>query len=618
MHMNADQTSENKSQAASLSRQQSSGESTAAFTDNRAEAIAQRKLQKMADESSRVKQLKSYQEIADSSPQVKQGITVQRAVNHTGLPDDLKTGVENLSGYAMNDVKVHYNSDKPSQLQAHAYAQGTDIHLGPGQEKHLPHEAWHVVQQKQGRVQPTMQLKGEINVNDDAGLENEADVMGAKASDLHLTLSSQLAGSTEINGNNSSVMSNGVKQMVYTAGTYRLDANKTRNKEVEGSGFAVPGGGAPPQLPDRAVLHETMVVSGGGLALANRFHAATNLFRNSVGLTVAINAPYKLPGERAAIKAQLTARADAMEAIDPNISVTRVLWQDGRPPGAVGSIREEVPFAELRMNSANGTGSAALFGYLGTQAKTVWRKMGDDDMPFENPNGDSEINSKLELFEDAENDKGDLVSFNYNLVPDTADRDIRLLTQKIYDAEAKAVAEVRGAFDWLQTYAIEPTTYYRGPAGADAAANITTASYERNSDLHARQIKEGASFSKVFNETYGTEQEFIRLEEAINTGAGGRLDAIVLIFEGAFGGGEPVNESALLEALEPALKAIDQSIWDNVTLTRGAKWMLRQATDRAKVDTHTEQINVIIKKHFANLLGTLGTMTVRMDARRRR
>ena len=45
----------------------------------------------------------------------------------------------------MDDVNVHYNSNKPAQLQAHAYAQGTDIHLGPGQEKHLPHEAWHVV-----------------------------------------------------------------------------------------------------------------------------------------------------------------------------------------------------------------------------------------------------------------------------------------------------------------------------------------------------------------------------------------------------------------------------------------------------------------------------------------
>jgi hypothetical protein len=47
-------------------------------------------------------------------------------------------GIENLSGFSMSDVKVHYNSDKPAQLQAHAYAQGTDIHLASGQEKHLP------------------------------------------------------------------------------------------------------------------------------------------------------------------------------------------------------------------------------------------------------------------------------------------------------------------------------------------------------------------------------------------------------------------------------------------------------------------------------------------------
>ncbi|GAL35435.1 translation initiation factor 2 [Vibrio maritimus] len=81
----------------------------------------------------------------------------------------------------MDDVKVHYNSSKPAQLQAHAYAQGSNIHIGPGQEKHLAHEAWHVVQQKQGRVKPTMQMKGKVNINDDASLEREADVMGAKA-----------------------------------------------------------------------------------------------------------------------------------------------------------------------------------------------------------------------------------------------------------------------------------------------------------------------------------------------------------------------------------------------------------------------------------------------------
>jgi hypothetical protein len=88
--------------------------------------------------------------------------------------------VESLSGVSLDSVKVHYNSAKPAQLNALAYAQGSDIHVGPGQEKHLPHEAWHVAQQSQGRVQPTMQTKG-VAINDDSGLEHEADVMGAKA-----------------------------------------------------------------------------------------------------------------------------------------------------------------------------------------------------------------------------------------------------------------------------------------------------------------------------------------------------------------------------------------------------------------------------------------------------
>lgn len=105
--------------------------------------------------------------------------------NNTGLPDNLKTGIENLSGYSMDDVKVHYNSDKPAQLQALAYAQGTNIHVAPGQEQHLPHEAWHVVQQKQGRVQPTMQMQG-VNVNDNEGLEKEAEIMGNKSIGLQL------------------------------------------------------------------------------------------------------------------------------------------------------------------------------------------------------------------------------------------------------------------------------------------------------------------------------------------------------------------------------------------------------------------------------------------------
>jgi hypothetical protein len=110
---------------------------------------------------------------------------VQRAaLNRTGLPDRLKGGIEALSGISMEGVKVHYNSPEPGRLQAHAYTQGVDIHVAPGQERHLPHEAWHALQQKQGRVRATQQLKGGLPLNDDAGLEREADLMGAKAAGL--------------------------------------------------------------------------------------------------------------------------------------------------------------------------------------------------------------------------------------------------------------------------------------------------------------------------------------------------------------------------------------------------------------------------------------------------
>ena len=100
--------------------------------------------------------------------------------NRTGMPNQLKAGLEQLSGMDLSAVRVHHNSPKPAQLNALAYAQGRDIHLGSGQEKHLPHEAWHTVQQMQGRVKPTTQAKG-VAINDELGLEHEADVMGAKA-----------------------------------------------------------------------------------------------------------------------------------------------------------------------------------------------------------------------------------------------------------------------------------------------------------------------------------------------------------------------------------------------------------------------------------------------------
>ncbi|MDH4473781.1 MAG: DUF4157 domain-containing protein [Fluviicola sp.] len=172
------------------------------FSTENKQRVGKSDLQILGDKSSGVKQLRAYQQMADN-------FTSQSVIraNHTGLPNNLKTGIEQLSGLSMNDVKVHYNSDKPAQLRAHAYAQGTEIHLASGQEQHLPHEAWHVVQQKQGRVKPTMQLKGKVAINDDTSLEREADAMGAKVAEYQLTATTNLVGAANNNFTNDASVS---------------------------------------------------------------------------------------------------------------------------------------------------------------------------------------------------------------------------------------------------------------------------------------------------------------------------------------------------------------------------------------------------------------------------
>lgn len=99
---------------------------------------------------------------------------VKEQGNQTGIPDGMRRRAEEVSGFSFDDVKVHYGSDKPGQLKALAFAQGSQVYLGPGQEQHLGHELGHVVQQKQGRVRPTGSVKGQP-LNDSRSLENEAD-----------------------------------------------------------------------------------------------------------------------------------------------------------------------------------------------------------------------------------------------------------------------------------------------------------------------------------------------------------------------------------------------------------------------------------------------------------
>lgn len=94
--------------------------------------------------------------------------------NLTGIPTQMKLDFERRSGLSFDDVRVHYNSDKPRKIGALAYTQIPLVHIGPGQERHLRHELGHVVQQKQGIVRPTDRL-GDLFLNTDETLEQMAE-----------------------------------------------------------------------------------------------------------------------------------------------------------------------------------------------------------------------------------------------------------------------------------------------------------------------------------------------------------------------------------------------------------------------------------------------------------
>jgi hypothetical protein len=91
-------------------------------------------------------------------------------------------------GSDFSGVNIHTNSQQAESVGALAYTQGNDIHFAPGQYNPstqegaslLGHELTHVTQQQEGRVQANSSVNG-MPLNDDASLENEADVMGAKA-----------------------------------------------------------------------------------------------------------------------------------------------------------------------------------------------------------------------------------------------------------------------------------------------------------------------------------------------------------------------------------------------------------------------------------------------------
>lgn len=99
------------------------------------DGLAQR--QEVADGGSGVRRLTQLQALFDTGASAPRPAAQAKGAGR-GLPTGLKNGIEATSQLAMDDVRVHYDSPEPAQLQAAAFARGSEIHLGPGNEGHLP------------------------------------------------------------------------------------------------------------------------------------------------------------------------------------------------------------------------------------------------------------------------------------------------------------------------------------------------------------------------------------------------------------------------------------------------------------------------------------------------
>jgi hypothetical protein len=107
------------------------------------------------------------------------------------VPAPVLGKMESFFGHDFSGVEVHPSSQRAPALGALAFTQGNAIHFAPGQfqphtrrgQELLGHELAHVVQQRQGRVQPTATLGSGMALNDSPELEREADQAGRLAAE---------------------------------------------------------------------------------------------------------------------------------------------------------------------------------------------------------------------------------------------------------------------------------------------------------------------------------------------------------------------------------------------------------------------------------------------------
>jgi hypothetical protein len=158
MNTHADKTQENKIQsvANTVAQKQSGGESTFQFVDNRPEAVAQRKLQEMANNNPRAMQLKAFQDMANAFGSKQQPI--QRKLNFQSGAEYLDNSQNTIDNVPFNRVQnkakalydvaeLNFKNEKP-KVGAAAFSpdspfiMGGDVKIEPLSSEQLENKSY--------------------------------------------------------------------------------------------------------------------------------------------------------------------------------------------------------------------------------------------------------------------------------------------------------------------------------------------------------------------------------------------------------------------------------------------------------------------------------------------
>lgn len=297
------------------------------------------------------------------------------------------------------------------------------------------------------------------------------------------------------------------------------------------------------------ILYEVIAHKPKAYATINKFQDKLNSMSNKsiIGLSIVANDSSSMPNIQHNSKNSL-------------IHVENVRWGFQTNGKYDKNNIGETPYYSLRRRAAINEGAVYIYNKLSEKCNIVWRRMGDDDLTFHNPEDENDIQMNELKKEEIYNTS--MVTFGYNLTSDefinnlikrtpnlnsnqkkSAIGLIKLTITKLYEIEAEFRDEiVKKSNGHVDYYPIEPTTYY------NIASEVSTVWKSSNEINETQQIKEGKTLKR--NVLRGRKHVFVSKAEAMeNTSAGTRNNELILYFFNIINKKHSIEDNKLLHII---------------------------------------------------------------------